>query len=306
MKSQATRSDLIHAVSTLVDKAITRAELLTELAAIGIDVRDNNIQNDGKEKYTRLALGKLDDSEVRGISERALERFASNREESKEAHENLRSLIHNSEKTTLKLYFSGNKKPDIIVKDLTRGILETMNLNGNVYVEISSNDYLSWEVLANKLKSDFPDYSSLLKKMYGSIPTLSPQARKFFKVYLGMTVELKLLGLPALIPEFYLHYDPMTIKFRGGKALESQRCDFYMKMAEKEIIFEIDGIQHYANRDNTVNRSGYGKQCAWDRERLLRGYEIYRFGTAEFDGPDSEKMIEQFFRQLFAKFYIVM
>jgi hypothetical protein len=54
-------------------------------------------------------------------------------------------------------------------------------------------------------------------------------------------------GLPALLPEVWLHWDPKTINQRGALAFPNHRMDFLMLLpGGRRFVFEIDGKQHYA------------------------------------------------------------
>ena len=170
-----------------------------------------------------------------------------------------------------------------MIRDLARGEVEVIDLKGCIELLVEQDDCVSWQFLWNLVQSNFTDFDALILKLRESIPVNSPQAKRFFETYFQQTASQGNFDAPALLPELWLHYDPLTKKVRGGvKVLESQRCDFFLKIGRREIILEVDGIQHYATADKKPDYIGYGRQCAWDRDRLLNGYEIYRFGTSEF------------------------
>lgn len=108
-------------------------------------------------------------------------------------------------------------------------------------------------------------------------------------------------GIPALIPQVYLHYDPYTLRNRGtqNRPLARQRMDFLVLFSDKQrVVIEVDGRQHYADPDGTANPTLYSEMVAEDRRLRLAGYEVYRFGGKELTGPDAAEMVSEFFDEL--------
>lgn len=77
------------------------------------------------------------------------------------------------------------------------------------------------------------------------------------------------------------------------------------------VVIEVDGKHHYAD-GATASPTKYAGMVSEDRLLRLRGYEIYRFGAAEFSdtevegerfriGPGSRALVSRFFRELFAR-----
>jgi very-short-patch-repair endonuclease len=107
--------------------------------------------------------------------------------------------------------------------------------------------------------------------------------------------------LPALIPQVYLHYDPYTSKqLKGEKRLSRERVDFLLLLPyRKNIVIEIDGKQHYSEKDKASPQL-YAEMVAEDRRLRLAGYELYRFGGYEFlDDAKAKQTVENFFDDLF-------
>jgi len=120
-------------------------------------------------------------------------------------------------------------------------------------------------------------------------------------------------ALPALIPEVYLHYDPRTVFERGDNpVLRRQRMDFLLLLDHNiRIVIEVDGRQHYSEGDRAVPAK-YAQMVEQDRRLRLGGYELYRFGAAEFSdaasagrkitvGPHSRAVVVEFFNRLWCK-----
>jgi very-short-patch-repair endonuclease len=107
-------------------------------------------------------------------------------------------------------------------------------------------------------------------------------------------------GIPALIPQVYLHYDPYTR--RTGATLTRQRMDFLLLLPQRRrVVIELDGIQHYANDKGHADPARYAQMAAGDRELRLAGYEVYRFGGHEIaDRRRAVELLEKFFADLLA------
>jgi very-short-patch-repair endonuclease len=105
---------------------------------------------------------------------------------------------------------------------------------------------------------------------------------------------------PALIPQVYLHYDPLSRWQRHGRpsALARQRMDFLLLLPDGvRIVIEVDGKQHYATGDRAEPRL-YGEMMAEDRKLRLKGYDVYRFGGYEMGQDDAQAMLRKFFDEL--------
>jgi very-short-patch-repair endonuclease len=108
-------------------------------------------------------------------------------------------------------------------------------------------------------------------------------------------------GIPALIPQVYLHYDPYTRAARGteGSPLDRQRMDFFLLFSDRQrVVIEVDGRQHYADEQGRADTALYAKMVAEDRRLRLSGYEVYRFGGHELLQPGAAEMVSTFFNDL--------
>jgi len=109
-------------------------------------------------------------------------------------------------------------------------------------------------------------------------------------------------GLPALIPQVYLHYDPYSQRQRRATGpLPRQRMDFLMLLrGRRRLVIEIDGKQHYADGDQASPRR-YADMMREDRALRLDGYEVHRFGGAEFhDVQEAQTEMLTFFSRILA------
>lgn len=75
--------------------------------------------------------------------------------------------------------------------------------------------------------------------------------------------------------------------------------DFLLLMPGRRcVVLEIDGKHHYAE-GNRADPHAYARMVREDRRLRLAGYEVYRFGGAEFiDEHQAITMLTQFFTDL--------
>ena len=162
-------------------------------------------------------------------------------------------------------------------------------------------DLVAWWARKNTLNPDERETAvSLYKRLAQSLS--SPPEKLLFRTYFR---SLDSLGarLPALVPQVYLHYDPYTQReLRGDRRLPRQRMDFLILLSHlHRIVIEVDGKQHYAEGDQ-ASPAKYGEMVSADRDLKLAGYEIFRFGGGELDGPAGEARVTAFFQRLFEKY----
>lgn len=142
----------------------------------------------------------------------------------------------------------------------------------------------------------------------------SPGEVAVFETYYGHFTRSMGDKLPALIPQVYLHYDPRTATQRGtNRVLPRQRMDFLLLLGQgARVVVEVDGKHHFANGD-VASPARYAEMTSEDRRLRLQGYEVYRFGAAEFSdvqrmedgrytvGPVATQVVVSFFEKLFAR-----
>jgi very-short-patch-repair endonuclease len=77
--------------------------------------------------------------------------------------------------------------------------------------------------------------------------------------------------------------------------------DFLLLLSPHErVVIEVDGKQHYAEGD-VASPGLYAEMVAADRDLRLLGYEVYRFGGAEFSKDRVGNVLDVFFRRLFER-----
>lgn len=171
-------------------------------------------------------------------------------------------------------------------------------------------DLVSWFGRKNNnFKNERDIRTALGERLKESIG--SPPERRFFAEYFRQFRPRFGENLPALIPQVYLHYDPITVKelYRRGekKRFGVQRMDFLLLLPDRtRIVIEIDGKQHYSREISEgqwePSPQAYSKTTASDRELRLAGYDVYRFGGYELsERRRAKKTVSEFFRKLFTK-----
>ncbi|TDB80158.1 hypothetical protein [Micromonospora sp. KC721] len=69
----------------------------------------------------------------------------------------------------------------------------------------------------------------------------------------------------------------------------------------RRLVLECDGKQHYADSRGQASPRLYAQMVAADRELHLAGYEIVRFGGAEFQSAkQAGTMLHRYFVRLLA------
>lgn len=203
------------------------------------------------------------------------------------------------------LIFASQEKPDLRVRDVLNNDVEILSDPSKVLVyDRPVVDGLRWRELqswwANRegMEDGRAAKYSLYRRLQGSLPAKSPPQLLFFRAYFKTYGE-RVHGLPALLPEVWLHWDPVAARHRDMQAFPNHRMDFLMLLpGGRRMVFEIDGKQHYAAGDRADPRE-YAKLAAGTRELQLAGYEVYRFGGSELAGEAGQQLVASFFSTLF-------
>jgi len=76
--------------------------------------------------------------------------------------------------------------------------------------------------------------------------------------------------------------------------------DFLLLMqGRRRVVLEVDGRHHYADDEGRADPRRYSVMVGEDRRLRLAGYEVYRFGGAEFvDSDRAISMLDDFFDEL--------
>ena len=215
--------------------------------------------------------------------------------------------------TVKNIIFASKYKPEIAFDDaLNNDIRITKNADCClIYDRLISNSGLKWSELVgwyadsagisgNKENQELAFCHRLIDSMD------SEPEKTILRAYYLFIHERNIDG-PALIPQVYLYYDPLTMKQRGYKLFDHQRMDFLMIFSHKDrVILEIDGKQHYSESGKPSPHL-YAEMVKAHREMSLLGYDVYRFGGFEFTEAQNVVIdkIKSFFCRLFQKYGMI-
>ena len=219
------------------------------------------------------------------------------------------------------IFASITSKPDLYLLDAINNEIGIANeSDALIYDQPLSDSGLTWASMVvwwQSLKGE-EDLRSAQKALYrrlvaSVIEAKSPGEYVLFDTYYREFASEFKAKLPALIPQVYLHYDPKTIAQRGNEpVLVRQRMDLLLLLDRGvRVVIEVDGKQHYAD-DAVASPAKYAVMAAEDRRLRLLGYDVYRFGGAEFAdtrmvgrdfeiGPKSRDVTRGFFQRLLSK-----
>ena len=208
------------------------------------------------------------------------------------------------------LIFATLSKPDLRILDLLNNDIEvlgdpddTLVYDRRIGVDgVLWRDLQAWWQDTHRITDDAKAKASLYARLRRCLPGNSPPQRNLFDLYHqihGSDVP----GLPALLPEVWLHWDHKTIRRRGIEAMLTFRMDFLLLLpAGRRVVVEVDGQQHYSTQGK-ADRAKYAATVRGDRDLKLSGYEVFRFGTEELrDLEVARPLVQQFFTDLFREF----
>lgn len=209
------------------------------------------------------------------------------------------------------VFASTGPKPEIGFRDAVSNDIVLLRHGEHclVYEEDLAEDGLTWHQLATwwaKQRGQDPADAKVRRALGFRLrkSLQSPAEMKFFDAYFKH-VRPSENQAPALLPQVYLHYDPITHKelYRRGedKRFAVQRMDFLMLLPQNvRVVIEIDGKQHYSEGDRASPRK-YAETVAPGRQLQLAGYEVYRFAGYELTEQPLEKSVNAFIDSLFRK-----
>jgi very-short-patch-repair endonuclease len=206
------------------------------------------------------------------------------------------------------IFASTGPKPDIVIEDAVSMDIRVVRYADQCLIYDQPPPYgdLTWQMLVEwwgKMNASDPKDENI-RRDFGLRLRASLQSepeRILFDTYFKIFKPKMGSDLPALLPQVYLHYDPRNQNERSKPVLVRQRMDFLLLLRNSSrIVIEIDGVQHYSNGESKASPSKYAEMASEDRRIRLLGYEIYRFGGAEFvDAERASQTITSFFQELF-------
>jgi very-short-patch-repair endonuclease len=231
-------------------------------------------------------------------------------EDERAAHEGFRGVDGQLKNL---IFASTGPKPAIVLRDAINNVIEvTHNAEYCLFYDRSVRHAgLTWGELVEwwRATAGLNGQSTIEvgRELYGRLGASvkdNPVEHLVFRTYCGRYAGEDAASLPALLPQVYLHYDPLTGRQRHGRpsVLARERMDFLLLLPGRvRVVIEVDGKQHYAQGDKAVPRL-YGEMMAEDRRLRLRGYEVFRFGGFELSQPGAVDMLRDFFDELLARF----
>jgi very-short-patch-repair endonuclease len=210
------------------------------------------------------------------------------------------------------LVFATLSKPDLRFLDLLNNDIEVLGDPDDTLIYdrpigvdgVLWRDLQGWWQGTRQITDDADAKASLYAGLRRCLPGNSPSQRNLFDLYHqihGPDVP----GLPALLPEVRLHWDPRTVRQRGIEAMLRFRMDFLLLLllpAGRRVVVEVDGEQHYSTQGK-ADRAKYAATVRGVRDLKLSGYEVFRFGTEELRDLDlARPLVQQFFADLFREF----
>lgn len=215
------------------------------------------------------------------------------------------------------IFASAGPKPEIGFLDAVNNDIVILKHEEHclVYQDPLEGDGLAWDRLAEwwsrqrGTQAVTPETrKELADRLLAS--TGSEPEKMLFKAYFkAYRVTLK-ERLPALLPQVYLHYDPVTVgELRDRQERRRflvQRMDFLLLLPGGiRVVLEVDGQQHYAEGEGKAARPSpkrYAETVQGDRGLRLAGYEVYRFAGYELvDKSRAEHTVREFFDRLFQR-----
>ena len=202
------------------------------------------------------------------------------------------------------LIFAANgPKPKIVLRDAVSNVIEiTENAKYCLVYDLPLGETgLTWRALTRwwaggvelDEETERAKSTELYRRLHASMNGNEAEQllfREFCSLY-----GTEGFDIPALIPQVYLHYDPYSRHARSS--LVRQRMDFLLLLpGHRRVVLELDGRQHYADEQGRADTGRYAEMVAEDRKLRLAGYEVYRFGGAEFvDRKQGGEMLRAFF-----------
>jgi hypothetical protein len=204
------------------------------------------------------------------------------------------------------LIFASQVKPDLRFCDAINNDVEVVSNQDKVLIYdrpigvggLTWQELQNWWAHAMQLNDDDAK-GSLYRRLFHCLPENSPPQRLLFEAYFKH-FKLAVPGLPALLPEVWLHWDPKTARERGKDALLRFRMDFLLLLPNgTRVVIEVDGKEHYADARGQADPKRYADMATCDRDLRLAGYDVYRFGAVELDGESGLARAGDFFDRLF-------
>ena len=194
------------------------------------------------------------------------------------------------------LVFASIGKPSLVFTDVVQGIVGDVSDNALVYTFPANTSVLTYGELSEWWNARGED-EPLPARLYRSRGSETEgKVFKFYEDKFSPRDPHERAKYPALLPQVWLHFDPLTLHGRKGeKVLPRQRMDYMMLLSTGPVIIEVDGPEHIRDMD------AYSKMMAADRALALLGYRVFRIAVNELDRADHEDMLGSLFGPLLSE-----
>jgi hypothetical protein len=202
------------------------------------------------------------------------------------------------------IFGSVGPKPRIVMRDAINNVIDVVENAESclIYDRPLAGSGVTWGELADWWAARGGGTGrDLYQRLSQSLA--SPPERLLFRTYCERYGGPDGDEAPALLPQVYLHCDPYTRAERQRHVGEivRERMDFLLLMPNQaRIVLEVDGKHHYADDTGRASPARNVEMMAEDRKIRLKGYEVYRFGGAEFGRPAAADQLKEFFGELLA------
>ncbi|TXS12840.1 hypothetical protein [Streptomyces sp. wa22] len=223
------------------------------------------------------------------------------------------------------IFASTGFKPEIVMSQVIDGAIEIVEQEDSclVYNRSLTEAGLTWGQLVDWWRErngmgeadDRTAAISLYERLKASLA--SDAERYVFHAFSSRYAGSNAMQEPALLPQVYLHFDPLTERQRRTlnkpRRLARERMDFLLLLpGGVRIVIEVDGKHHYARETSPgsgqweVAADLYSEMVAEDRALRLKGYEVFRFGGREIlESREDLSSIRRFFGDLEARYWPV-
>ncbi|GAA1408537.1 DUF559 domain-containing protein [Catellatospora coxensis] len=308
--------DLVDAIAETLSQ-VKSYELPEVGERFGLAPGDGDEAFASKKWYVRKRINRWDLHQLVSLAVRVLEEYRSDQLQDLVQRASVRGVDGDFKNL---IFAAKGPKPELVLRDAVSNEVEIVKHAEYclIYRRVLPPDGLSWAALVRWWCEDVQGHPSddlvhparlLYQRLFESLDPKSPPEQLFFQEYCALYRQHPFDRVPALIPQVYLHFDPLTRRQRAQPGpLVRQRMDFLLLLPHgQRVVIEIDGRQHYSTDDGRADARRYAKMVAEDRRLRLAGYEVFRFGGHELTGDEgtARQLVQAFIADLFEQYGVL-